>query len=144
MLQHMTRSGPRTCLLVDDSRPILSALAQLLAGEGYEPTTAETGVEALESLAGRSFDAVILDYRLPDISGLDVARAAAGLTSCPIVFYTSYADQRFVVDALDAGARAVVLKDAPPANLLQALETVVAGDIYVDPRLPLRPSRCLP
>lgn len=141
MVQEMTSAS--SCLLVDDSRPILDALSQLLVGEGCESvTTAETGAEALEALEQHDFDAVILDYRLPDISGLEVARGAAEISPSPILFYTSYADPAFVLNALEAGARAIVLKDAPPANLLQALSVVADGDVYLDPRLTSERRRC--
>ena len=125
-----------TCLLVDDSRPILDALAQLLTDEGFEVVaTTETGEQALELLAGKTLDVVILDAHMPDICGLEVARRAAAISTAPIVFYTSYADAAFVSNAFKAGARAVVLKDAPPANLLEALDAVARGEMYLDSRL---------
>ncbi|MDX6398222.1 MAG: hypothetical protein QOJ43_1630 [Gaiellaceae bacterium] len=134
MLQGMTRS--LSCLLVDDSRPILDALRRLLVDEGYEvAAVAETGEQALERLAGKPVDVVVLDFRLPGISGLEVARRAAAISTSSIVFYTSYADEPFVWDAFDAGAHAVVLKDAPPANLLEALAAVATGETYLDPQL---------
>jgi two-component system response regulator DesR len=80
---------------------------------------------------------ILLDVRMPDLNGLEVARRAAEILrkKISIVFYTSYADSTFVREALDAGARGVVLKDAPPSNLLDALAEVAEGGVYIDPRL---------
>jgi DNA-binding NarL/FixJ family response regulator len=137
-----TNGQPLEYLLADDNSPVLDAMACLLRGEGMDVIgTARTGMEALGLLAARPATALVLDVRLPDLSGLEVARRAAEIArkQMPIIFYTSYADRQFVRDALDIGARAVVLKDAPPENLLTAIAAVVAGGIYVDPRL--QPAR---
>ncbi|MDX6490035.1 MAG: hypothetical protein QOD43_280 [Gaiellaceae bacterium] len=133
---------PVRCLLADDSEPVRTALASLLGAEGIEVMgQAATGLEALVLLEELPATVILLDVRMPDLNGLDVARRAAEILrkKTSIVFYTSYADSGFVRDALDAGARGVVLKDAPPANLLDALDEVAAGGVYLDPRL--RPSR---
>jgi DNA-binding NarL/FixJ family response regulator len=126
------------CLLADDSEPVRSALKSLLREESIEVVgEASTGLEALIMLEELPATVILLDVRLPDLNGLDVARRAAEILrkKISIVFYTSYADSGFVRDALDAGARGVVLKDAPPANLLDALDEVAAGGVYFDPRL---------
>ena len=129
---------PVRCLLVDDSEPVRSALASLLGGEGIEVVAqAASGLEALVMLEELPATVVLLDVRMPDLNGLDVARRAAEILrkKISIVFYTSYADQAFVREALDAGARGVVLKDAPPSNVLDALDEVAGGGVYLDPRL---------
>jgi DNA-binding NarL/FixJ family response regulator len=129
---------PMRCLLAEDSEPVRSALASLLGEEGIEVVgQAATGLEALVMLEELPTTVVLLDVRLPDLNGLDVARRAAEILrkKTSIVFYTSYADSAFVRDALDAGARGVVLKDAPPSNLLDALAEVAGGGVYLDPRL---------
>jgi two-component system response regulator DesR len=140
---HMGSSGdnhkrPVRCLLADDSEPVRSALASLLDEEGIEVMgQAATGLEALVLLEELPATVILLDVRLPDLNGLDVARRAAEILrkKTSIVFYTSYADSAFVREALDAGARGVVLKDAPPSNLLDALDEVAGGGVYLDPRL---------
>ncbi len=126
------------CLLADDSEPVRSALASLLGEEGIEVIgQAATGLEALVLLEELPSTVILLDVRMPDLNGLDVARRAAEILrkKISVVFYTSYADSTFVREALDAGARGVVLKDAPPSNLLDALAEVAEGGVYIDPRL---------
>jgi DNA-binding NarL/FixJ family response regulator len=133
--------SPVRCLLIDDSEPVRSALASLLGEEEIEVVgQAASGLEALVLLEELPTTVVVLDVRMPDLNGLAVARRAAEILrkKIAIVFYTSYADPTFVREAFDDGARGVVLKDAPPSNLLDALEEVAHGGVYLDPRL--RPS----
>jgi DNA-binding NarL/FixJ family response regulator len=129
---------PVRCLLADDSEPVRSALHSLLNEEGIEVVgEASTGLEALVMLEALPATVVLLDVRMPDLNGLEVARRAAEILrkKISIVFYTSYADSAFVRDALDVGARGVVLKDGLPSNLLEALDEVAGGAVYLDPRL---------
>jgi DNA-binding NarL/FixJ family response regulator len=129
---------PVRCLLADDSEPVRSALISLLNQEGIEVVgEASTGLDALVMLEALPATVVLLDMRMPDLNGLEVARRAAEILrkKISILFYTSYADSGFVRDALDAGARGVVLKDGLPSNLLEALNEVAGGGVYLDPRL---------
>jgi len=129
---------PVRCLLADDSEPVRSALHSLLDDEGIEVVgEASSGLDALLMLEELPTTVILLDVRMPDLNGLEVARRATEILrkKISIVFYTSYADSAFVRDALDAGARGVVLKDGLPLNLLDALEEVAGGGVYLDPRL---------
>jgi DNA-binding NarL/FixJ family response regulator len=134
---------PVRCLLADDSEPVRSALISLLNQEGIEVVgEASTGLDALVMLEELPATVVLLDVRMPDLNGLEVARRAAEILrkKISILFYTSYADSAFVRDALDAGARGVVLKDGLPSNLLEALNEVAGGGVYLDPRLRPAPA----
>ncbi|TFJ93382.1 response regulator [Lentibacillus salicampi] len=61
-------------LVVDDQPGIRMLLQELFTDEGYNITTAETGKEALEKLYARSFDLLMLDYKLPLVDGADVLK----------------------------------------------------------------------
>jgi DNA-binding NarL/FixJ family response regulator len=140
----MDGAPPLSCVLVDDNEPVLAALETLLRDEGIDVIgTAVTGLDALRLLEQRQPTALVVDVRLPDLTGIEVARRARELAQLrpAVIVYTSYADRSVVSRALDAGARAVVLKDAPPVNLLEAISVVAAGGMYVDPRLRTGPDR---
>jgi DNA-binding NarL/FixJ family response regulator len=97
---------------------------------------ASTGLEAIALLQSCAPGAILLDLRLPDLSGLAVARLAAETApDTAVILYTSHADWTLVRKALDAGARGVVRKHASPANLLRAIRAIAAGDIFIDPQL---------
>ena len=126
------------CVLADDHEQLLEASATLLEAAGVRVLgTATTGVGALQLLEEQPTTAVVLDLRLPDLDGLEVARRVAEIArrKTAVIIYTSYADEQIVNEAFDAGARAVVLKEGSPDNLLTALSAVAADEIYVDPQL---------
>src|SRR2546428_1708600 len=61
----------RACILVVDDQPLVAALiADLLALEGYEVETAKNGREALEKIAGRSYDLILSDLQMPELDGV--------------------------------------------------------------------------
>jgi len=64
--------SPARVLLVDDEPRILSSLAELLKGRGFVLTSAANGIDAIQHLNQEPFDLVILDLRLPDMSGHDI------------------------------------------------------------------------
>ena len=70
---------------------------------------------------------------MPRMSGIEVARIVGKRTA--IVLFTGHGDQALLAEAVDAGVRAYVLKEAPFSSLLRAIEAVAAGDTYVDPEL---------
>lgn len=126
------------CVLADDHDQLLAATESLLRDEGIHVMgTGGTGLGALRLLDEQPTTVVVLDLRLPDLDGLEVARRVTEIArkKTAVVIYTSHADERMVAEALDAGVRAVVLKDGSPGNLLTALESVAADEIYVDPQL---------
>lgn len=59
-------------LLVDDTEPLLLSMKMLLESFGYSVVTATGGVEGLRKMRSGDFDAVLLDYRMPDLNGLEV------------------------------------------------------------------------
>jgi DNA-binding NarL/FixJ family response regulator len=126
-----------SCLIADDNPSMVDALASVLREAGIEVAgIAHTGVEALHLLERCPATAIVLDIRLPDLNGLDVARLAAETApKIRVIFHTSYADSRLVRDALEAGARAVVLKGSSCENVVRVIYTVAAGRTYIDPRL---------
>jgi two-component system response regulator DevR len=125
------------CVLADDHDQLLDACESLLLSEGVRVLgTAKTGAGVLKILEEQPMTAVVVDLRLPDLNGLEVARRVSEIArrKTAVIIYTSYADDRIVGEALDAGARAVVLKDGSCDNLLTALAAVAAGEIFVDPQ----------
>lgn len=101
------RSQMRTILVVDDSRTNLHALAHRLDGLGYHVVLSERGAEALELIAARGFDLVLLDMLMPGLSGLEVLReirSSHDTVHLPVILLTAQSDPRCAVQALEAGA----------------------------------------
>jgi DNA-binding NarL/FixJ family response regulator len=73
---------------------------------------------------------------MPRLSGVEVARRASRSSpSTAVILYSGYGDKALLIEALDAGARGFVLKEAPLVDLHRAIEVVARGETYVDPVL---------
>ena len=91
-------------LVVDDEPQLLRSLRTTLAAHGYDVQTATTGEEALDLLAARLPDLVVLDLVLPGLSGLAVCQELRARAPVPILILSARGDERDKVAALDAGA----------------------------------------
>ena len=97
---------------------------------------AGTGAEALKQVAALRPDVVLLDYRLPDISGHEVCRRIKQKHSTVhVVFLSSYAAEPTVRGALEAGAAGYLLKENRAGKIVDAILTVCEGGTVVDPML---------
>jgi DNA-binding NarL/FixJ family response regulator len=116
---------------------MVEAVCEVLAEHGIEVIgRARDGDEALTKIEARKPDVAVVDLRMPRLSGVEIARGAA--RSAPdtgVILYTAYGERALLTEALDAGARGFVLKEAPLEDLVRAVETVTAGGTYVDPVL---------
>jgi DNA-binding NarL/FixJ family response regulator len=125
------------CLIADDHPAVLNAVCDYLSEEGIEIVArARDGRDALAKIESMHPAVAIVDLRMPQLSGIDVARESA--RSSPVtavILYTGFAEQALLVEAADAGARGVVLKEAPLGDLVRAIEIVAGGGTYVDPAL---------
>ena len=118
-------------LVVDDERPSLEDLGRLLeTSSGVEEVVlAGGGTEALRLLAAGQFDVVFMDVRMPDIDGLELARALQRFTDPPaLVFVSAFEDG--AVSVFEHGLQPLdfLMKPVSRARVEQALERVHAGD----------------
>jgi DNA-binding NarL/FixJ family response regulator len=126
-----------SCVLADDHPAILAALGDALAGAGLDVVArVGTGTDAIREIEARKPSLAIVDLRLPDSSGTEVARKVARSTpQTAVVLYTAHGERKHLLEAVDAGVRGFVLKEAPLGDLLRAVEIVGRGGTYVDPIL---------
>jgi DNA-binding NarL/FixJ family response regulator len=124
-----------TCLVADDHPAVLAAVCAVFEDSGVEVVAkARDGAEALEQIALKKPQVALLDVRMPHMSGIEVAKESVRThPETAILLYTGYAERALVIEALDAGARGFVLKEAPLPDLVRAVETVADGRTYVDP-----------
>ncbi|HTD52069.1 MAG TPA: response regulator transcription factor [Thermoanaerobaculia bacterium] len=123
-------------VLVEDQALVREGIVGLLA---LEPeieviATACDGEEALTTIPGSAPDVVLLDMRLPRLSGLEVVRRLAQSGRLPpTIILTTFDDDSLVVEGLRAGARGYLLKDVTLAELVQAIRVVAKGGTVVEP-----------
>jgi two-component system KDP operon response regulator KdpE len=118
-------SAPARVLVVEDERQVMRALTAALAAAGYEVTGAATAAEALQAAALRPPDAVVLDLRLPDGTGVEVCRRLREWSAVPIVVVSAADAETDKIAALDAGADDYVTKPYAVGELLARLRAVM-------------------
>ncbi|MDR2535864.1 MAG: sigma-54 dependent transcriptional regulator [Treponema sp.] len=113
-------------LIVDDERNIRSSLKKYLSLEGIEAEYAETGEAALAYLERASFDAVLLDLKLPGINGQDVLEwmQRRGIRS-PVIMISAHGQIADAVRALKSGAKDYLVKPFDPAELVIKLRSLL-------------------
>jgi len=104
-------------LFIEDDDQIRLALRLALEDEGYEVREAADGASGLAAFHQSEPDLVLLDLRLPDISGFEVCRAIRAMSIVPIVMVTAETDTSDMVSGLEAGADDYVTKPVVPKEL---------------------------
>ena len=104
-------------LFIEDDDQIRLALRLALEDEGYEVREAADGASGLAAFHAKEPDLVLLDLRLPDISGFEVCRAIRAMSIVPIVMVTAETDTADMVAGLEAGADDYVTKPVVPREL---------------------------
>jgi DNA-binding NarL/FixJ family response regulator len=124
-------------LIVDDHTIMRDGIRAILRHSGqYEVAEAADGTEAVRICKEQHPALVILELRLPGLSGIDTTTEI--LRHCPgtkIVILSMYNDERRVANALRAGARGFVLKTASENDLLSALRIIAQGGTYLSPAI---------
>jgi DNA-binding NarL/FixJ family response regulator len=130
-------SRPIRCLVADDHPALVAAVSDFLENEGFEIVgRAHDGLTAVASARESSPEVALVDYRMPHLEGAALLEALR--ESAPemlIAVYTADADQSIVGVVFEAGAHALILKDAPLSDLGHALEAICSGRRYIDPAL---------
>ena len=123
------------CLVADDHPALVTAVCSLLRDRGYEVVgPAADGRTALALAADAQPELALVDFRMPRLEGLSLLEELRDASpGTAVVVYTAEANEQVARDALAAGARGLVLKEAPLADVVRALDAVRNGGSYVDP-----------
>src|SRR6516225_11987920 len=115
-------------LLVDDDDLFRESLGLNLIDEGHEVTSFANGRDALAYLNRGSADAMLLDWRMPDLTGIDVLRRmrSAGI-AIPVIFLTVLSDDFYEEAALEGGAVDFIDKSRRLPILLKRLQLIAEG-----------------
>jgi DNA-binding NarL/FixJ family response regulator len=128
--------APLRVIVADDQRVVREGLTLMLGLiDGIEPVgAAADGEEALAMVAAERPDVVLMDLRMPRLDGIEATRRLADThPGVGVVALTTYADDETVVQALQAGARGYLTKDAGAEQIRSAVERVAAGEAAIDP-----------
>ncbi|MHB1527353.1 MAG: response regulator transcription factor [Candidatus Dormibacteria bacterium] len=113
-------------LVVDDDPTSLSAITALLAGDGYRITVARSGREALRAIARDRPECVVLDYAMPEMTGLEVLRSLrSGGDEIPVVMLSAKSDPYDKTTGYASGADVYLGKDEDPSVLRAAVQRLL-------------------
>jgi two-component system response regulator DesR len=125
-------------LLAEDQAMVRGALASLLSLEGDLDVVAEVarGDEVVDTARRMQAEVAVLDIEMPGLTGLEAAEELAQeLPDCRVLIVTTFGRPGYLRRAMEGGASGFLLKDAPAAQLAQAIRRAAAGERVVDPGL---------
>ena len=123
-----------TILIVDDHPLLRSGLRKVLEQHSGLVTVREaaSGREAVSQAAASKAGLILMDIHLPDMSGIEATRRVLEADpAAKVVIFSADASRRLVDSALEAGARGYLLKKSAAEELIHALDSVLAGRVYL-------------
>lgn len=126
-------------LVVDDDPLVRGALTLMLGGQPDLEVVgeAENGQDALAQVRSLAPDVVLMDIRMPVMSGLEATRALGSVAAGRprVIVLTTFDADDYVLGALAAGADGFLLKDTPPADIVAAVRRVADGEAMLSPAI---------
>lgn len=129
--------SPVRLFIADDHNIVREGLQILLQGpKFYLIGEAADGQLALSQILAERPDVAILDLNMPEMDGIEVTRRIKEKASeIKVIILTIYTEEKFLIEAMKAGADGFVLKTISRAELNHGIETVLKGQKFIDPQL---------
>lgn len=137
---------PVKIMIVDDHLVIREGLRQLLQIEDNFSVVAEAenGMDCLSLLETHHPDVVLMDVRMPGITGIETARIVCKkYPGIKVIMLTMYEDSQYVTEAMKAGAKGYILKNVKRDDLICAIQHVIDGRAFLDPNVTDSVLQCL-
>ncbi|MCK6627981.1 MAG: response regulator transcription factor [Anaerolineae bacterium] len=134
-------TSPIRLLIADDHTMVRQGLSQICAGEADMQVVGQAadGQEACRLAAQLQPDVVVMDINMPVLDGVQTTgQLTAASPNLGVIILTMYRQDQYVFEAIKAGARAYLLKDADSDELLRAIRAVAAGEALLDPAIALK------
>ena len=134
---------PVRVLIADDQDMVRVGLATILDAEPSIEVVgqARDGLEAVQQVRSLRPDVCLFDVRMPNLDGIEATRQVAGPhveDPVPVIVITTFDQDEYVYDALRAGARGFLLKDADPDLLARAVRSAATGEALIAPAVTAR------
>ena len=136
-------TAPVRVLIADDQDMVRVGLATILDAEPSIDVVgqARDGLEAVQQVRSLRPDVCLFDIRMPNLDGIEATRRVAGPhveDPVPVIVITTFDQDEYVYDALRAGARGFLLKDADPDLLARAVRSAATGEALIAPAVTAR------
>ena len=118
----------RNVLIIDDERALSQALAVRLRAAGFNPSTADNGLNGLAAAEANPPDAIVLDMRMPDLDGFEVharLKQRAELAAIPVIFLSANVQDSARQSALASGAWAYLTKPYDPREVVAVVSEAI-------------------
>ena len=117
-----------TVYVVDDDADVLGSLRFLLETDGFEVRTFRSAAALLSALASNPADCFVIDYKMPSMNGIDLARRLRSQDiDAPIILITGYPDGSISLKAASAGVQYVLLKPHLEESLAAQIRGAIAA-----------------
>ncbi|WP_067792460.1 response regulator [Actinomadura formosensis] len=135
MIEVEDAAPPIRVVLVDDQELVRAGFRMVLDAQPDIEVVGEAGdgVKAVELLGGTRADVVLMDVRMPRMDGIEATRRVVARSGPKVIILTTFDLDEYAFAALKAGAGGFLLKDAGPAQLIEAIKAVHSGDAVVAP-----------
>ncbi len=129
---------PIRIVLADDHAVVRSGLRMLLDARSDMQIVgeAENGLQAVERAKALQPDVILMDVQMPDMNGIEATKRIADVApDCAVLALTMHENDHYFFEMLHAGASGYVPKRAAPDDLIHAIQSVAAGEVYLYPSL---------
>ena len=124
----MPLAAKPTIYVVDDDADVLGSLRFLLETDGFNVRTFRSGAALLNAVRPTGVDCFVIDYKMPDMNGIDLARRLRNRDmAAPIILITGYPDDNIAARAAAAGVRDVLLKPLLDESLVTQIRRAIQG-----------------
>ena len=135
MIQDKTRT-PYTLLVVEDDEGLLRLIRKHLTRAGFQTAGVSSGAEAIAWITDNPTTLLLLDYRLPDMSGKKLIETLTTRNlSIPFIIMTGHGDEKVAVETMKLGARDYLVKDAEFLDMLPSVVNRAAEQLEIESRL---------
>lgn len=122
-------------LVIDDHKMIRDGLKVMLASlskfQLFKLVEADSGEDAIKKISKNTFEVVIIDYQMPGLSGAEtIQRILRFRPKMKILALSNYDELSYIQSMMDAGAKGYILKNIEPAEMLNAIKTILADKVY--------------
>lgn len=124
--ERLPSSAKPTVFVVDDDAAVLGSLRFLLETDGFAVRTFRSGTALLNASGVPRADCYVIDYKMPDINGIELAgRLRKSDRDTPVILITGYPDENISIRAAAAGVKDVVLKPLLDENLIKRIRRAI-------------------